>query len=385
MRLLFVSHGPAHVPWTMPLAWAARLAGHEVRVAARRDCVPSVTQAGLATVSLDNPAAIEISGQRLDLDAVKRAAAQEGPLPPGRLPEAMRIALAEKMIAVAEALTDELVAFARQWQPEAIVHDIAAVSGEVAAAVLGVPAIGHTWGLPIGPYGTAEPQPSESYLKLFDRFNASAPTAPPVWIDSCPPSMRPDCPIERVDTRFIPYAGPGLVPDWLPQPTTRRRVLLTGGVTAGWLDGISGGVLDVLAESDVEVVLAVTAAQAAALPELPEQVRVVENLPIDLVLPHCDLAVHHGGLGTGMMSVQAGVPQVVLPQNPVQKQWGQLITLADAGRLVPPTDTDALRTAITETLNEPSYRTAAAKVAAEIADQPHPGAAIDEALNRVRG
>ena len=75
MRVLFVGHGPAHIPWIVPLAWAARLAGHEVRVAVRPQCVPPVIRAGLIAVPVgDEATAGAAAARRLTL----------GPDRPGR-------------------------------------------------------------------------------------------------------------------------------------------------------------------------------------------------------------------------------------------------------------------------------------------------------------
>ena len=73
MRVLFVGHGPAHVPWIIPLAWACRLAGHEVRVAVRPQCVAPVTRAGLVAVPVGDEA------------ATAEVAARQHGLGPGRL------------------------------------------------------------------------------------------------------------------------------------------------------------------------------------------------------------------------------------------------------------------------------------------------------------
>src|SRR5690606_29118178 len=81
---------------------------------------------------------------------------------------------------------------------------------------------------------------------------------------------------------------------------------------------------------DAEVVLTVTPAVRAHLPELPSVVRVVESLPINALVETCDLVVHHGGSGTGLAAAAAGVPQLVLPQAPVLAEFGERLAACGA-------------------------------------------------------
>src|SRR4051812_23499236 len=126
MRVLFVGHGPAHVPWIIPLAWACRLAGHEVRVAVRPQCVAPVTRAGLVAVPVgDEAATAEVAARQLGLGPGRLKAAAESV---AVLDADLSEALVEKMIAVADPLPDDLVEFARFWRPDVVVHDTAAAA-----------------------------------------------------------------------------------------------------------------------------------------------------------------------------------------------------------------------------------------------------------------
>lgn len=50
------------------------------------------------------------------------------------------------------------------------------------------------------------------------------------------------------------------------------------------------------------------------LPEkLPENLLWYDYLPLDLILPHVGVLVHHGGMGTLTGALAAGVPQLILP------------------------------------------------------------------------
>ncbi|WP_405872884.1 nucleotide disphospho-sugar-binding domain-containing protein [Streptomyces sp. NBC_00005] len=373
MRVLFVGHGPAHIPWIIPLAWAARLAGHEVRVAVRPQCVAPVTRAGLVAVPVG------------DENAAGAVAARQLPLGPGRLQAAgaatgaldadVAEALVEKMIAVADTLTDDLVGFARFWRPDVVVHDTAAAAGPVAAAALKVPAVGHTWGVSLGVHCESEAELRPSYARLFERFGLDPVVGPSVWIDPCPPGLRPPHGVRRADMRYVPFAGPAALPAWLRtgRDGNRPLVCVTGGVTTTALDEVRDHVVASLRELGADVVLAVTAAQAENLPQLPDGVRAVESFPLDVLLAHCDALVHHGGVGSGLIAVTHGLPQLLLPQNAFQEHWAHLVRASGAGTALPADAAEgAVGAAVQDLLARPSYRRRSRELREEIDAMPTP-------------
>ncbi|MBR8745597.1 nucleotide disphospho-sugar-binding domain-containing protein, partial [Nocardiopsis sp. MG754419] len=97
---------------------------------------------------------------------------------------------------------------------------------------------------------------------------------------------------------YVPFNGPAVVPRWLRADPERPRVALTLGLSAvERLAGYSvsvGEVLRSLAGLDVEVVATVAASHQRDLPELPDNVRVVEFAPLHALLPTCSAVVHHG-------------------------------------------------------------------------------------------
>jgi UDP:flavonoid glycosyltransferase YjiC (YdhE family) len=106
------------------------------------------------------------------------------------------------------------------------------------------------------------------------------------------------------------------------------------------------------------------------------------------VLPHADAVVSHGGFGTTLGAVAAGLPLVVVPLFGDQPANAARIEVAGAGVVVEPNpdappeairtslDPVALRTAVELVLSEPSYRQAARRLADEMAAHPP----TDEAL-----
>lgn len=53
---------------------------------------------------------------------------------------------------------------------------------------------------------------------------------------------------------------------------------------------------------------------ARELPEFGPEVRAFAGVPHGWLLPRCAALVHHGGIGTAAAALQAGVPQLVVPQ-----------------------------------------------------------------------
>ncbi|MEI5099102.1 DUF1205 domain-containing protein [Streptomyces sp. PmtG] len=375
MRVLFVGHGPAHIPWIIPLAWASRLAGHEVRVAVRPQCAEPVTRAGLVAVPVgDEAAAGAVAARPLGLGPGRLKAAGEGGAAAAVLDADLSEALTEKMIAVADTLTDDLVAFARFWRPDIVVHDTAAAAGLVAAAALKVPAVGHTWGVSLGVHCESEAQLRPSYARLFERFGADPVVGPSVWIDPCPPGLRPPHGVRRADMRYVPYSGPAALPRWLREDRTSGRplVCVTGGVTTAALDEVRDQVVAGLRGLGADVVLAVTGAQAEGAGRLPDGVRMVRDFPLDVLLAHCDALVHHGGVGSGLLAVTHGLPQLLLPRNAFQEHWSHLVRASGAGNALPAESSDQVADAVRDLLETPAYRQRATALRAEIDRMPTP-------------
>ncbi|MGO4760374.1 glycosyltransferase, partial [Streptomyces sp. 2MCAF27] len=117
-------------------------------------------------------------------------------------------ALGEKQVRIAEAMAQGLVAFARCWQPGLVVHDASAYAGTVAAAVLGVPAVGQLWGsaavLRLDRQDLHGP-PLPGYARLMRRYGVDPAYEPGLWLDPCPPSLALPSSARRMAVRFVPH------------------------------------------------------------------------------------------------------------------------------------------------------------------------------------
>ena len=252
----------------------------------------------------------------------------------------------------------------------------------IAAGVLGVPVIEYRWG------------PDSTQVFRTETARRMAPVArkhglpglpvPALVLDPCPPSLNgPDAAPGR-PVRYVPYNGAGTAPARLPSGGGRRVCVsfgrIAGILTEGRLVRWTLEALDQI--EDVDVVLAVTARDRGDVGPVPGNVRVLSDVPLSTFMDQCDLLVHHGGDGTGLTGLCAGVPQVVIPQSAFQALYGQLIERRGAGlslcEAAGQRDPAAIAAAITTVLADPRYRDRAKQVQAEITDMPPPAAVIPD-------
>ncbi len=101
------------------------------------------------------------------------------------------------------------------------------------------------------------------------------------------------------------------------------------------------------------------------------------------VLPHCSAVITHGGHGTVMKALIAGIPLVVVPLGRDQPDNAARVVYAGAGvRLRKNASARALRAAVARVIEDPRYRAGAARMASRLADERDTNLAVEE-LERV--
>jgi len=401
MRVLFTPHPAAqHLYPMVPLAWALRAAGHEVLVATAPGLTEPVRRAGLIAVAIGrNMPDVFTLFANTGLGArpyEHRPFPPNWPLHPELLDDEQRATvelLGHNSAAFAESTVDEVIAFGRRWRPDLVVHDVSAFLGAVTAAALDVPSVRHLTGVGVRPLetrvGSAEPLPE--YAALFERRGIELRAGPTLTIDPSPPSLRLPVPGNCAESRYVPYNGPGVVPDWVEQPAGRPRVCVTWGIGASRNSRRYGPlVLDpcrqalaALSDVDVEVVLTTMPDQLELLGELPANVRPLVAVPLSLLLPHCSLIVHQAGDGTALTAAALGVPQLPITSKPDPALTAQRLEAVGAAihlrnqELAGDPDAPAvIRTAAEKMLADPAYAEAAGRLRAEIELQPSPSALV---------
>ena len=163
------------------------------------------------------------------------------------------------------------------------------------------------------------------------------------------------------------------------RPAGRPRVALTLGTMLPGRTAVLGGLLDGLATIDAEVVATVgTELDPAELGDRGPRVRVERWVPMSRLLASSDVLVFHAGSGTMLAALAAGVPLVLLPVAADQPENADRCVEACVGIALPPEarGPDDVARATRTVLDDPAYRAAARRVAAEIAVMAEPAALL---------
>jgi UDP:flavonoid glycosyltransferase YjiC (YdhE family) len=393
MRVLFTPMAwSTHYYPMMGLIWACRGAGHDVRVAGQPGVMDAVTRTGGIGVPVGGGYDF-MTGVEAARRAAQNAPASEPPADPVRHRLEM---IMEKHVRIAEDMLPDLIEFVDRWRPDVIVSDPLVYAAPPAAAAVGAALVRHLWGvdnarqLGLPGNGQVEPGPdplaawTEPLVDLYARYGVK----PQVDVatrtfDICPDSLQVDGVPHRVPIRFVPYNGTGTVPAWLLAPRVRPRVCVTWGSAATAVLGSTGFLVPQIVEAltglDVEVVVTLNEADRARLGEVPAGVRVVDAMPLDILLPTCAAIIHTSGAGTTLTSALHGVPQLTIPQ----LTGGQDLTstqLARTGAAIELTsadaDVDAVRAAVSALLSDPTHREAAGRLREEMLATPTPAETV---------
>jgi UDP:flavonoid glycosyltransferase YjiC (YdhE family) len=377
MRVLFATWAlSAHFNPMVPLGWALRAAGHETLVASHPAFAPTIARAGLPALP---------AGPDFDLDAEVRAETAAGRWYDESLTEEEVRLRHRDLIGLqaprrsAEVMADDVVSFARYWRPDLVVFEPTSFVGPLVARLLGVPAVRHLWTADF----TAGLDLVERRLlgPLFARFGLDEiGVLGDLTLDPCPPRLEVADDLPRQPIRYIPYNGRSVLPPWLREPPSRRRVCVTwGGSMTGaeMRDRMAHvpRVVRALAGLDVEVVVAVLESQRELFTELPANVRSVGPVPLHLLLPTCDAIIHQGGGGTLMTALVGGLPQLVVPSFPDQAFSARQLAATGAGRYLPGGETVTAATVAEHAgilLEDGRYRAAARELQAEALALPPP-------------
>ncbi|WP_424185779.1 glycosyltransferase [Actinokineospora sp. G85] len=375
MRILFaVAPAIAHLFPMVTLAHAARAAGHEVVVATAGPAVDGAVRAGLPVVDAapdtDFGAVFGKSTGTADERARQarergRAMAELGATPDFIL---------ERFGKVSDLLADTVLAFARSWRPDLVVHSRVLGAGLLAARDLGVPAVEHGFGF------LREPDLPGRFLPhlepMFARHGVplELPRVHPLHI--APPSLMIGAPGGR-QMRFVPYNAGGVLPNWLGEPAQRPRIAVTLGTTVPQMAGF-GAVQSVLAAAgavDAEFVLALGAdPDLDEVGPIPANVRLIGWVPLNNLLTACDAIVHHGGSGTVLTTIAAGLPHLSMPHGADDFINADLVARNGMGLNLEPGEVDAA--ALERLAHDEALRVAARAAADELAAQTPPSEVV---------
>jgi glycosyltransferase (activator-dependent family) len=404
MKVLFTSlaHHTHYYP-LVPLAWALRTAGHEVRIASQPELVDVITGTGLTAVpvewSLGDLADLGVLGQIHDeasahVQGFDYAARGDHPWTWEQL-----LALENTMVPALlgalnnDTMVDSLLRFARDWQPDLVIWETFTLVGGIVAQATGAAHARLVSGPDISlrarrefrriaaeqPAANREDPTAEWLEWTLERIGAPGGFTEDLvtgqWtINTTPPSTQLDLGLPTLQVRYVPYNGPSVVPDWLRHPPERDRVCVTLGASGSDVGLGLTDILRALGDLDVEVVATMDPAEREAAGELPANVRAVDFVPLNDLLPSCSAVVHHGGVGTKATAELHGVPQLVISFGWDTEVMGADLEKAGAGLSVPggTATADVIRERVLRLVKEPSFAAGARKLQAEMLTVPSP-------------
>ena len=184
----------------------------------------------------------------------------------------------------------------------------------------------------------------------------------------------------------VRYAGPQLDdtgggPWEDPWASTGRRRLVLVGLSSTVMrqEDLLQRAADALGRLPVHALVTTGPAVDPAVIRAPENVSVRRWARHADVLPYCSAVVTHGGHGTVIKALAAGVPLVIAPLGRDQPDNAARVVHAGAGlRVRKNATTAALQQAIARILEDHRYQTAAGRMAAILAAERDDGLVIDE-------
>lgn len=352
----------------VPLLAACCAAGHEVVVATGEPVRGQVEATGARFVAAGT--GMENWFERLR--SRTRGTPGDG-LPPNRIAHYFAPRLFAEVIA--DDVIDGVLAAGRELRPDVVVFDAYSFAGPLAARLLGVPGVQHMFGPLTDPEVLA--LVGDAVSPLWRSFGQDVPAYAGVYADLtvavCPPSLEPRQPPAGALTHIRPVPSPSP-----PKPSLPPLVYVTFGTM--WADaGIVETVLEALSDEPVEVIATVGALDPDALATVPANARVERYVPQSELLPRCTAVVHHAGSGTMLGALAHGLPQVALPQAADNFVNAAALRAADAALVLLPGEVDAasVRQAVRTVLDGAAYRTAAQRIADEIAAMPSPADVVE--------
>ncbi|MFJ3902243.1 nucleotide disphospho-sugar-binding domain-containing protein [Streptomyces sp. NPDC090025] len=363
MRILFT--GPAaagHLFPMIPTAQALRAAGHEVLFAGSRP-LASLREAGFPIV--------EIGDGRSPREVIEQTGEGVGYVSPDMTTEEILDRAARMFAKVSRPTVCGLLDVAESWGPDLLIHDSFQASATLVAAKLKIPSAIQNFGVTSG-LDMAR-RLAANFVEVYEAYGVAGP-AEATPLDIVPASLGGD--VGSLRMRYVPYNGGGFVPAELLRRGERPRVAVTLGTVLTEMDGVRSIVrlMEAAASVDAEFLLAVGDADLGPLGTLPDNVRPLPWVPLAELLTTSDALIHHGGSGTMLTALQAGIPQLLLPQGADHFTNTDALTATGAALT---SASDAVDTALLARLTgDADVREAALRLQAENAALPTPADSV---------
>jgi len=375
--LFSTTAGAGHFGPMVPIAHACAAAGHAVAVAAPASFEGSVAKAGLTHLSFPDVPADEIGAVYSRLPSLPRE-------------EANRVVVTQVFGRLdAQAALPVLLTLISEWRPDVVIRDPAEFGALVAAARFGLPQV--QVAIDLGGFvPTVADWLDEAILELervagiADARGAHRIRATPTFSSvpaalDHPAAARTGLGLETAPVwRYradITASGPSLPAEW--GDPDAPLVYVSFGSVAGLLgrfDALYPAVLEALADLSVRVLITTgNGYDPSRLDPLPANAWAVQWWPQSAVMREAALLIGHGGFGTTMTAVAAGVPQLVLPLfSADQFQNAERVEAVGIGaRLLGGLDAlPEVPRVVWELLDQPRYSEACRRIATDMAALP---------------
>lgn len=359
----------------LPLASAARRAGHEVVIASGPDLRDEIERRGFTAWSV-GPSMAEIEAAGL-------------PRPPG--PEAsdeqiLWSNVQRLFVNPSTARAGELIPLTERSPVDVIVQELYELGASYLRPTTGRRLV-HGLGADFPRFVDFAALGHADVARALGRPDATDQYLAAPYIDPFPPVLHPperpwrDVRPLRPDAGAVP-AGATL-PEAFRRLTHPRTVYLTLGTVYTSVE-VWRRLLESVADLPVNIVATTGyAVDPAQLGPLPANVAIERFVPQALLLLDCSAVICHAGAGTVLGALAFGVPLLLLPMG--ADQFGNAAAVADAGAgivLDPDAATPAaIRTALCRLLDTDSFTLGARKVADSIAALPTADAVLSAALD----
>jgi len=367
-----------HFLQLLPLAVAARDAGHDVTVATGEVRHPLLADLGL------NPVRAGRSTNDVVAQASEQVRAQTPDFDQLEQRDAIGLISAKFSWLMPKAFVDDLLPLFDELRPDLLIHGAYSPGPGLAARLAGVPALCHGTGRPRSDEDTLMASSGQVLRDYAETLGITLPASYPIYLgnkflDICPPSLNDPKFMEvtdRTQLRLVPFnAAGGELPAWVRGERDRPLVFLSLGTESDSVEMLRAAI-DGLSTLDVTVLVASGKLDPATLGEVPDNVVLQGWVPQADLLPHVDLVVHHGGNGTTFGSMHAGRPQLFLQNSPGPDQLlnAEMICAAGAGErlLFAEVTAEAVTTKARSLLADTARADAATEIAREMAAMPSP-------------
>jgi UDP:flavonoid glycosyltransferase YjiC (YdhE family) len=370
-----------HVYPLMPLAFAARDAGHDVTFATTGPFVEQLRRLGFVV----HEVGVTIESARDELVAALASASMPRS-EDGRpdLSQGARLFIDGVARPTAADLTSLLPAIA----PDVVVYEQYELGAAVAGHAAGIPVVCHSLS-PQMPEGILSGEGALDRLaRLWSDYGVLEPSLDVLigdaYLDIFPSVMQPPAVIAdpaRIRLRPIPFVEPGAtLPRWVGR-SGRRLIYLTLGTVVA-TDEVLVPAINGLAGLDADVLVALGSAAGAELGALPANVHIEAFVDQPAVLRHADLAVHHGGSGTALAALAAGTPQLLLPKGADQFINADIMTATGLAAAIEPPAISKRSVADAAAAEIGRLRPAAFTTRAELLNMPDPSEVVTQLVAR---